>query len=314
MVIGLLVMAILATLVVGAVVGDPRHRGDDDAPRQAGGPTRTGPSTRSRCVRRGGNARWVEGSSKGATAAGMRGGDAGRRRFWNGAPDTLRGAVPAPCRAACAAVTDRGPSGPLHRVGRRRRGQRVLYCRPRTVARAWTTHPPHRSRPTVLRGLGLGHRPRVGHAAQSRAGESEQAPVLVLEQQADTPGRVADVRRGGTGATSSSTTGPSTWRSPVSWSCGDTRDDPADAGAHGTAFDPHPGVPGRRRRRAVLGGYTADDPPPPGRPPVHRPGRFRPRAATWTLQDVLDLTVADPRTGPRPGRRSAVTAALTLPR
>ncbi|UDY37122.1 neutral zinc metallopeptidase [Dermatobacter hominis] len=145
-------------------------------------------------------------------------------------------------------------------------------------------------------GLGLVIAHEWGHAVQARAGETEETPVLVLEQQADcyAGAWVADVEEGGDDryfvvddrTLDLALAGFLELRDTP----GTTR---ADAGAHGTAFDRmrafQEGVDGG----ATVCGYTAEDLSPRL---VDLP--FTDQAdfdsgGNLALDDAFDLTVAD---------------------
>lgn len=294
-VIGLLVVAILATLVVGAVVVATRGTGGDDraAPKLAADEDRT---VRPESLPAEAERLEVEGSSEGRYGRDMRAAIADVDAFWRRAYPGTFGDRYRTVQGGLYAVTDRDRRVPCTESAADVEGN-AFYCPSEDVV-AWDADDliPHMVETYGPLGLGLVIAHEWGHAVQSRAGESEQAPVLVLEQQADcyAGAWVADVRRGGDRRYF--VVNDRTLDLALAGFL-ELRDTPgttrADAGAHGTAFDRI-----RAFQEGVEGGpstcgYTADDLAPRLVDLPFTDQADLDSGGNLDLQDAFDLTVAD---------------------
>ena len=291
--IGLLVVAIIATLTVGVVVLVGDGSGNGSSPELARDEDRT---VRPESMPDAASSIEVLGASEGPNAEEMRAAIADVDAFWerefprtfDQEYETVEGGLYAVTAADDVVACTESPEDV---------DGNAFYCPSEDVV-AWDADGliPYMVESYGPLGLGLVIAHEWGHAVQARVGETERTPVLVLEQQADcyAGAWVADVRRGGEDRYF--VVDDRTLDLAVAGFL-ELRDTPgatrADTGMHGTAFDRI-----RAFQEGVEGGpsvcgYSADELAPKL---VDLP--FTDRAdfesgGNLPLSDAFDLTVAD---------------------
>lgn len=295
-VISLLVVAILLTMLIGAVAltGSGDSSGDDRAaPELARNDDRT---VRPESMPAASETIEVQGASEGPDGNDMRAAIADVDAFWKREfPATFKEKYQT-VKGGFYSVTSADRRIPCTESPKDVEGN-AFYCPSEDIV-AWDADGliPHMVESYGPLGLGLVIAHEWGHAVQARAGATDNTPVLVLEQQADcyAGAWVADVRSGGNKRffVVNSRTLDLALAGFL-----ELRDTPgmtrADAGAHGTAFDRM-----RAFQEGVEGGpsacgYTADelssrlvDLPFTDQADYDSGGNL-------ALQDSFDLTIAD---------------------
>ncbi len=295
--IAVLVVAIVGLALVGVVVS---VGGDDSATVEAG-PSPALSADEQRTVRpeatpAAASRLQVEGSSEGPDGEAMRVAIADVDAFWSRTFERTFDADYETVSGGFYAVTDSDSSVPCTDDPSQVEGN-AFYCPTEDVV-AWDADGliPHMVDNYGPLGLGLVIAHEWGHAVQMRAGESEQTPVLVLEQQADcyAGAWVADVRSGGS----------KRWfvvddRTLDLALAGflELRDTPGmtrqDAGAHGTAFDRMRAFQEGMDDGAGACGYTADALAPRLVDIPFLNSADYSSGGNLPLQDSFDLTAAD---------------------